>query len=197
MCSHYQQAWGCWRIVSLESYNRKYQSKVFYNSIWYMPVFSLRSIPLAIIQNSGFTKSLSPKDRLNLSVGLQNSHYPSMKKWNQGPQFGNFPSPGSVLALQCKECSGCFNITMAWQDSLRSTARSQTPSDGPCRVPPTTSLRGWREAIRNTASRESESKKHSRTSWKWLRRKKNSRWYETFTQFLQCLISNYSHVCFF
>lgn len=57
--------------------------------------------------------------RGSLLVVQQSSYYLRSKKLlgNHGPQVGNFPNPFSVLKLPCKECSGCFNITMAWQDS--------------------------------------------------------------------------------
>lgn len=50
---------------------------------------------------------------------------------DRGPQDGNFPSNRSVLVLQRKECSGCFNNTMAWQDAA---AAKRLVSDMPCRV---------------------------------------------------------------
>lgn len=120
---------------------------VFYISIWCLPALLCCTI-FAPIQISGFTKSFSLKDNLYLLVLQQNSYYLSSKKLlgNHGPQVGNFPS--LAQCLYCSARNAVVVLTLQWlgRTLLWSTTWSQTPSDLPCRVPPTASLRDGRQS---------------------------------------------------
>lgn len=83
-----------------------------------------------------------------LFVLQQNCYYLSSKKHlgNCGPQVGNFPS--LAQCLYCSARNAVVVLTLQWlgRTLLWSTTWSQTPSDMPCRVPPTVSLRDWRQS---------------------------------------------------
>ncbi len=139
---------------------------MFYVSIWSLPALLYCSFPAQIL-TSGFTKSFPLKYYLYLLALQQKSYYLSPKKHlgNHGPQVGNFPS--LAQCLYCSARNAVVVLTLQWlgRTLLRSTTWSQTPSDMPSRMPPTASLRDWRQSeMPNMFENPSKSKVQSRAS---------------------------------